>query len=568
MVRQRSIPLFAILGALLALALMGPASQESMAAAYRLSTPAPTGSDESNLQIRILKPAAGTRLSDPVIGVQVEASGGPFVEVLLFADGSVVDHLNPEKDASFKGTLVWKGAPPGKHHLKVMAVDWNKNTAQAETDIEVIGREPGGPAKAPEPEAAPVPAPAPQPTPAPTQKGFYVRFLNVTDGGAISVQTGGKDFPHAVVALETGFSGAQHVLPFQILLDADGMCLGPAVNYDKAFPFKAEYTWRPLRGNGKYLLVARAVSLDRKTETSVSALVNVVGFLSSRPAPLDVIKQVYQNKYGLALSAPAVARFNNTGNPSESMWVSTAYIGDTLYEVDLWDSARTFANTRSLNNARQYPACRPSGRLTILVVFLDYRNTRFDRDTMLKALRTATAKANGFYSQYAAAHGWKTPILQLDVTGAYVTPPPSPGELLKVGQIKSLTGLDPTRFDMLFEVDLDSAHTYKRPAGMEVAGGITFRGCDGTPAHDINIWMELGNDNDPVGYLHLTLLDHELAHAMGWQHEWPIGDGGTATTREWVNGIQLWPVLLFGWTDTDGDGIPEILDPTPYGLRK
>ena len=25
------------------------------------------------------------------------------------------------------------------------------------------------------------------------------------------------------------------------------------------------------------------------------------------------------------------------------------------------------------------------------------------------------------------------------------------------------------------------------------------------------------------------------------------------------------PYDLFGWSDTDGDGVPEIIDPTPYG---
>jgi hypothetical protein len=26
------------------------------------------------------------------------------------------------------------------------------------------------------------------------------------------------------------------------------------------------------------------------------------------------------------------------------------------------------------------------------------------------------------------------------------------------------------------------------------------------------------------------------------------------------------PTLMFGWTDSDGDGVVEILDPTPYGM--
>ena len=26
------------------------------------------------------------------------------------------------------------------------------------------------------------------------------------------------------------------------------------------------------------------------------------------------------------------------------------------------------------------------------------------------------------------------------------------------------------------------------------------------------------------------------------------------------------PALMLGWVDVDGDGVPEILDPTPYGI--
>jgi hypothetical protein len=577
MIHHRATPVSVILRALLTFALLAQAPRLSVAAAVNASLPAgsaasllPPGlisAGDSTLHVRILSPASGARISDAIVGVQVEATGGPFVEILLYADGALVDHLNPEKNPGFVGTLVWKGAQPGKHHLKVMAVDWNKSTAEAETDIEVGASEPGSSTKTPSPPSAPASA-FPSAPPSATPSGFYVRFLNIADGGTLSVQAGDGSLPSALIRLEAGSSTSQTILPYQILLDADEMCLGQALNREKELSFKTEFTWRPLRGNGKYLLVARAMAMDRHTEASARIIVNVAGFPSSRPTPLDTIIQVYQKKYGLAITAPAVARFNNSANPSESMWVSTAYIGPTFYEVDLWDSGRTFARTRSVKDPREWPVCRPAGRLKLLVVFLDYRNTNLNRNTALKALRSAAAKSNGFYSQYAAAHGWKAPILQLDVAGAYVSPPPSTGKLLTVAQVKSLTGFDPAQFDMLFEVDLDSARTYERPAGMETAGGLTFRGCDGSAAHNVNIWIELGSGPAPEATLYYTLLDHELAHAMGWQHEWPIGGGSTTTTREWKQGIQLWPTLLFGWTDTDGDGLPEILDPTPYGLKK
>lgn len=45
--------------------------------------------------------------------------------------------------------------------------------------------------------------------------------------------------------------------------------------------------------------------------------------------------------------------------------------------------------------------------------------------------------------------------------------------------------------------------------------------------------------------------------------DWPYSQGvagpdGLSTT-DWI------PYTMFGWTDTDADGIPEILDSTPYG---
>jgi hypothetical protein len=62
-----------------------------------------------------------------------------------------------------------------------------------------------------------------------------------------------------------------------------------------------------------------------------------------------------------------------------------------------------------------------------------------------------------------------------------------------------------------------------------------------------------------------SVFGHELEHGMGWQHWWL---NGLANNLDWMTRSSFWmPTLLFGWTDTDGDGTVEILDTsTPYGL--
>jgi hypothetical protein len=511
----------------------------------------PVGSNPAEMRVQIKSPLPGARLSDPVVQVQFEATGGPFVDVVLYADSNFVDRLAPDKNARFSGTLVWKGAPLGVHRLKVMAMDANKNVAEAEADIEVVA----GAAVRPPAGSAP-------------SGRLQIRFLNVADGGTITARTGAQGLPLASLRVEADAVPPRDTFPIQVYVDADGLDIGVAVNTNKELSFRADFQWSPLRGNGKYVLIAKALSFDRLTEVSQRITIEVAGIPPSVPSPLAKIIQVYQKEFGLALAAPAVARFNDLANPSKSKWVSTAYIGPTLYEVDVWDAGRTWGGTRPVNNPQPWPACRPAGRLRLLVVFVDYRNTDLTPDAALKALKAAAARANGEYAQYATDHGWKTPILQLDVTGAYVSPPPSPGKLITAAQTKSLTGFDPAQFDLLLQVDLDSALTYQQPGNTKQAGGIAFGGCDGSGAHEVNIWIELKGGPKPDADLYYTLLSHELAHVLGWQHTWPLGSGSGGATCDWNNENPTWPTLLFGWTDTDGDGVPEILDPTPYGLKK
>ena len=61
-----------------------------------------------------------------------------------------------------------------------------------------------------------------------------------------------------------------------------------------------------------------------------------------------------------------------------------------------------------------------------------------------------------------------------------------------------------------------------------------------------------------------TTFHHEVAHQWGWVHDWSPTCGGTRLGYEPF----LAAPVLFGWEDVDGDGVPEILDDTPYGSSR
>jgi hypothetical protein len=57
-------------------------------------------------------------------------------------------------------------------------------------------------------------------------------------------------------------------------------------------------------------------------------------------------------------------------------------------------------------------------------------------------------------------------------------------------------------------------------------------------------------------------FNHELSHLFGMMDNYPF----TKATLPDGLPIDDWiPYELFGWSDADGDGVPEIIDATPYG---
>jgi len=294
------------------------------------------------------------------------------------------------------------------------------------------------------------------------------------------------------------------------------------------------------------------------------------------------IIQAYRDAFGLELTAPAVARKDRYGVPNDP-WVSVAYVGDVLYQVNLYPegNVQTFATILKVGakpppgvKYDSSPAFRPTGTLTMLVVLLDYGNLGVTKEEALESLRQATASVNAEYARYSTAAGLANPVLQLDVTGVCLSPAPDlskSGYALTPDLIPALTGLDPAAFDFTAQVDLDAENKARK--ALQSVGLDTYGWAApglGLVPKTVNIWVSVDDKSQLSGdesRLTRTLLSHELLHLMGYpaSHDWPCTDGTTVDTADQCDAYNM-PTLMLGWTDTDGDGVVEIKDPQPYGL--
>jgi hypothetical protein len=410
------------------------------------------------MAVRILEPANGASVPAAApVPLHFVAQGGPFIEVILWADGKVASVLQVSSpDPTYEGTLQWQPSAAGSHVLSVQAMDPNKQIATAEIQLLVGG------------DVTPPAAP---------------------------------DAPRAV-----------------------------------------------------------------------------------EEAPRERIIQAYQDAFGLTLTAPALARKDRWG-VSTDPWVSTAWVGDMLYQVNLYPdgSVRTFATILKLGakppGAFKYdetPACRPAGKRTMLVVLLDYGNLGVTKDEALADLRQAEADTNAAYARYSSATGLAEAVFQIETTAVCLSPAPDlskSGYALTPDQIESLTGLDPAKFDFTAQVDLDAdnrARNALRKVGFDTYGwaapGL------GLVPKTVNIWVAVDDKGQLAGdesRLTRTLLSHEWLHLMGYPgtHDWPCTDGTTIDQADQCDAYNM-PTLMLGWTDTDGDGMVEIVDPDPYGMGK
>ncbi|MBL8080570.1 MAG: hypothetical protein JNM55_21545 [Anaerolineales bacterium] len=400
------------------------------------------------------------------------------------------------------------------------------------------------------------------PTPYRTEASVsaLVRFVDIDEGGTVYADTNAATgFPTASLLVESSDSH----LPLG--LEADGLLVAIDTNQHDATPYQVKFEWTPWHGNGNYVLNLQLLDWDNSSIPSSQVItVNVTGIPENAPTVKSKFIELYRERFGLNLVAPIFARFNaSTYSPDkESRWVSTAYIGNHLYEIDILDNGTITTPSYVINSDESVGFCRPSGTIRMLAVVVDYGNTGLDPMDVEAALLAGLEEAQQQWANTSLQIGLSEPVLQVELTTFVYGPPPLTGRYVTPDEIRSAGGLDPADFDLLVEIDLDKNNTITgQYEGMGVSLG---DGCRLLGIRRTNIAFNVRDQKSLENAMPGSIFHHELIHSMGWMHWWPNQSGDSLS---WVNSRKGWePSLLFGWRDVDGDGVIEILDPTPYGL--
>lgn len=411
--------------------------------------------------------------------------------------------------------------------------------------------------------------------------GMEIAFVGVAQGDVIAaaLDSSGQPVPIPVRIRVTGPAC------LGIGFSADGLFVAEIENLAGDAPFDVVVPWVPAWGAGAYTLEAGATTADKSGYASVRVEITVGGVPAlARPAAAPSrdeakarIVALYHERFGITLTAPALARKERSGVFTDP-WVSTAWIGSDFYQIDLYPDGHDESWSAPVGRAadaktQAMPICRPAGVLTLFAVFLDYGNLGVSEADILAAFDAATDRLNGIYAGYRRGSDSGEPILRMDGRGVVIRRPLGRDDLfLSPSTIQALTGIDPGDYQLVAIVDLDASdtarHAYVTRPGFDTFG--LASGCCPCADPRADIWVGIDERSQLWGddsRLLTTLLAHEVFHHFGYPgtHDWPCTDGAKVDESDCCGSGQV-PAPFLGWTDTDGDGAPELVDPTPYGM--
>ena len=288
---------------------------------------------------------------------------------------------------------------------------------------------------------------------------------------------------------------------------------------------------------------------------------------------------LFRSQFGIDLCSPFIAKVyaTNTNGRICDYWIATAYLDKYPLRLFITEDGSflrgyKFQHYPNLNDPNRVVYIEPKGIKNIINVFLDYGNSDISQvyDKYWSHLQDSI---NNEYTKYFKSWGIKDTMLYLKNTNICIN-------AALVGKdaylytnlypyLKS-NGYDVNLYDLIIIMNMNpgsdiccawqvSTHPEEGPFNLV---------CHDFRHQSVNFANYTQADFNDYAY---TIYFEEMQHAFGYEHGMPLRYFYNHLTPE-VAHLQGKPDLfvlpgVFGWDDTDGNGIIEILEPNPFGLN-
>ena len=263
------------------------------------------------------------------------------------------------------------------------------------------------------------------------------------------------------------------------------------------------------------------------------------------------VSAAYLREFDEPIARPAMFHETEGGRCRDIHLTSTAYLRTSPTSARLLSLYLTHDGSAVTSRFERESVVVPAGAFRVLVVIIRYPETSSDAD--LENWESAQAKINRDHVTFATSRGYREPIVSFENTNLFVDAREAvvPDDRQSVRDAAARKGVPVDTFQFIVSINIDPLRPQGGFAGSD---GFIYMGNYSRWSRALTLaeWINVAN----------AVYHHEVAHHWGWPaaHDWSRECGGQSTQRPFI----VAPILL-GWIDLDGDAIPEILDPTPYG---
>lgn len=264
------------------------------------------------------------------------------------------------------------------------------------------------------------------------------------------------------------------------------------------------------------------------------------------------ITAVYRREFGVPIVRPAVFRAECAGIVTTT---TTAYVDRVGARARLVSLRLNSDEWTILGRSESPSTLIPAGMFATLVVVVAYPQTVSSEASVL--LAAAQDSVNGDHERFASSQRYNRSVVSFRNTNLLLAPSSigDPTDPESVRDAADRAGANVDEFTFLMAIDINPGRT---------AGGFARSKFGFVYVGNYGGWQQ-PLTREQWRRVARTAYHHEVAHHWGWPaaHDWVSTCSGQ---RPWMEPFAV-PPVLFGWHDVDGDSVPEIADPTPYGVE-